>query len=99
MVEKLMNVDTDAREKLEMFLDALPRDRGFANARTVRNIVDDIFQRQALRLGAKSSPSVRSLTRISAADIPDPEVAGNPPASGGPGMSDNGSLPEAYIRR
>ena len=85
MVEKLMNVDTDAREKLEMFLNALPRDRGFANARTVRNIVDDIFQRQALRLGAKSSPSVRSLTRISAADIPDPEVAGNPPASGGPG--------------
>ena len=85
MVEKLMNVDTDAREKLEMFLNALPRDRGFANARTVRNIVDDIFQRQALRLGAKSSPSVRSLTRISAADIPDPKVAGNPPASGGPG--------------
>ena len=85
MVEKLMNVDTDAREKLEMFLDALPRDRGFANARTVRNIVDDIFQRQALRLGAKSSPSVRSLTRISAADIPDPKVARNPPASGGPG--------------
>ena len=66
MVEKLMNVDTDAREKLEMFLDALPRDRGFANARTVRNIVDDIFQRQALRLGAKSSPSVRSLTRFGA---------------------------------
>ena len=85
MVEKLMNVDPDARAKLEMFLDALPRDRGFANARTVRNIVDDIFQRQALRLGVKSSPSVRSLTRISAADIPDPEVAGSPPASGGPG--------------
>jgi len=85
MVEKLMNVDDDAREKLEAFLDALPRDRGFANARTVRNIVDDIFQRQALRLGVKSSPSVRSLTRISAADIPDVDVAGNPPVSGGPG--------------
>ena len=80
-----LSLEDDVAERVESFIDSIPRGKGFANARTVRNCFNNVMQQQALRLGAKDAYSTRSLSTIKLVDIPDPlsgDYANDPNAPG-----------------
>ncbi|MFG3086408.1 right-handed parallel beta-helix repeat-containing protein [Streptomyces antibioticus] len=57
-------------EALRLLIDALPRDRSFGNARTARQLLQEMTTRQARRLGALADPSVEVLQRLLPEDLP-----------------------------
>jgi len=59
----------DAVTKLRALLAAEPRDRGFGNARFVRNVFEDAVGRQAERLASAEEPTDEQLCTLIAADI------------------------------
>ncbi|MEU5284841.1 right-handed parallel beta-helix repeat-containing protein [Streptomyces sp. NPDC020755] len=59
---------------LYAYVDSLPRDHSFGNARAARQILEAMMTRQAGRLGAMSTPSLDDLRLLLPDDLP-PEVA------------------------
>lgn len=60
----------DAITKLRALLAAQPRDRGFGNARFIRNVFEEAAGRQAQRLTALEDPTDEQLTTLIADDLP-----------------------------
>ncbi len=79
----------DARAAVLAFLAAQPRDRGFGNARLVRNLFEAVVARQASRVVARPESEVTdaALVAIEAVDV-------NPPPAGG-GETPTGEVPGA----
>lgn len=65
-------LDESARAAATAWLDAVPRDRGFGNGRTARNLFEHAVATQATRLVAVEEPSDEQLTTLTAQDIPAP---------------------------
>ena len=80
-----ITVEPEATSPIEVYVDSIPRGKGFANARTVRNLFNTVMQRQALRLGGKEAFSTRALSTIKAVDIPKPADPDDPDADDAPG--------------
>ena len=59
-----------AVERLRAILAATPRDRGFGNARFVRNVFEEAVSNQASRLVDTDEPTEEQLTTLIAADLP-----------------------------
>lgn len=59
----------EAVTKLRAILAAQPRDRGFGNARFVRNLFEQAVARQATRLVAVTAPTEEQLVTLEAADL------------------------------
>jgi hypothetical protein len=59
----------DALEAVRRLVEAQPRDRGFGNARFVRNLFEQAVTTQATRLAPLPEPSTEELTTLVAADI------------------------------
>ncbi|MDX3850311.1 right-handed parallel beta-helix repeat-containing protein [Streptomyces sp. AK02-01A] len=57
-------------EALRAYVDVLPRDRSFGNARTARSLLDVMMTRQARRLGAVAAPGLDDLRLLLPADLP-----------------------------
>ncbi|MFJ4895950.1 right-handed parallel beta-helix repeat-containing protein [Streptomyces sp. NPDC088788] len=57
-------------EVLRSYLDTLPRDRSFGNARAARKILEAMMTRQARRIGSLLAPTVDDLRRLLPADLP-----------------------------
>jgi Holliday junction resolvasome RuvABC ATP-dependent DNA helicase subunit len=62
-------------EKLRELLRAEPRDKGFGNARLVRNLFEDAVARQAWRLRENEAPTVDDLRCLRADDLPETTTA------------------------
>jgi AAA lid domain/ATPase family associated with various cellular activities (AAA) len=60
----------DAIAKLRAVLAAEPRDRGFGNARFVRNVFEEAVGRQAQRLASLADPTDEQLCTLVADDVP-----------------------------
>ena len=60
----------DARLKLRAILAATSRDRGFGNARLIRNLFEEAVGRQAQRLASWEEPTDEQLTTLIADDMP-----------------------------
>jgi len=60
----------DAVTKLRVLLAVQPRDRGFGNARFVRNVFEEAVGRQAQRLTSLADPTDEQLTTLIADDLP-----------------------------
>jgi len=56
--------------RLRAILAATPRDRGFGNARFVRNVFEEAVSNQASRLVDADEPTEEQLTTLIAADLP-----------------------------
>jgi hypothetical protein len=65
--------DDAALARLGDVLAAMPRGRGFGNARVVRNLFEAAVGHQAERLAAVADPTDAELSTLEAADIVDPE--------------------------
>ena len=63
------HLDDAGREALRVVIDAEPRNRGFGNARFVRNLFEEAVGRQADRLAEVGEPTDDQLTTLTAADI------------------------------
>jgi SpoVK/Ycf46/Vps4 family AAA+-type ATPase len=61
--------DDAALARLAALLDAVPRGRGFGNARVVRNLFESAVAHQAERLAAVATPTDEQLTTLVAEDI------------------------------
>ena len=59
----------DALARVRHFIAAEPRNRGFGNARYVRNLFETAIAHQAQRVAPLSDPSDEQLTTLTAADI------------------------------
>jgi Cdc6-like AAA superfamily ATPase len=59
----------DALARVRHFIGAEPRNRGFGNARFVRNLFETAVAHQAQRVAPLSDPSDEQLTTLTAADI------------------------------
>jgi hypothetical protein len=59
-----------AVERLRAILAVTPRDRGFGNARFVRNLFEEAVSNQASRLVDADEPTEEQLTTLIAADLP-----------------------------
>ncbi len=75
-----------AREELQRVMERLhaARDRYFGNARTARNLFDDVVAHQAERLlGSGSTPDRQALMELTAADVQaaSTDTAASPPAA------------------
>ncbi|MEV0403186.1 right-handed parallel beta-helix repeat-containing protein [Actinoallomurus sp. NPDC050550] len=57
-------------DALRTYVDAIPRDRAFGNARLARQLLETMMTRQARRLGGMSSPDVSDLRSLVPGDIP-----------------------------
>ncbi|MGX1756830.1 right-handed parallel beta-helix repeat-containing protein [Streptomyces lydicus] len=57
-------------QALHAYLDRLPRDRSFGNARTSRQTLEAMMTRQARRIGAIAAPSLDDLRLLLPADLP-----------------------------
>ncbi|MER8003316.1 right-handed parallel beta-helix repeat-containing protein [Streptomyces sp. NPDC095613] len=64
----------EAMTALRGYLDSLPRDHAFGNARTARQILEGMMTRQAGRIGAMSAPGLDDLRLLLPEDLP-PEAA------------------------
>jgi hypothetical protein len=65
-------LDDGARAAVRAWLDDAPRDRGFGNGRTARNLFEHAVAAQATRLVAIDEPTDEQLTTLVAEDIPGP---------------------------
>ncbi len=66
------HLDPGARARARLWLDAVPRDKGFGNGRTARNLFEHAVATQATRLVAHEHPSDDELTTLVADDLPAP---------------------------
>ncbi|MEU1518977.1 right-handed parallel beta-helix repeat-containing protein [Streptomyces sp. NPDC005811] len=57
-------------DALHRFIEALPRDRSFGNARTARQLLQEMTTSQARRLGSLAAPGVEDLQRLLPVDLP-----------------------------
>ncbi|MGW1411555.1 right-handed parallel beta-helix repeat-containing protein [Streptomyces sp. NPDC002403] len=55
---------------LYTYIDGLPRDRSFGNARLARKLLENMMTRQAGRLGGLAAPTVEDLKLLLPADLP-----------------------------
>jgi hypothetical protein len=62
-------LDDSGRAALRAVIEAEPRNRGFGNARFVRNLFEEAVGRQADRLAGVADPTDEQLTTLVAADI------------------------------
>ena len=62
----------EAKERVRAFVAAQPRDRGFGNARLVRNLFEAAVARQATRVVELGDVSDEQLVALEAPDIPVP---------------------------
>ncbi|MGP3985809.1 right-handed parallel beta-helix repeat-containing protein [Streptomyces sp. 3N207] len=60
----------DTLKALRAYVDELPRDRSFGNARTSRQILEAMMTRQARRIGAMSAPGLTDLQLLLPEDLP-----------------------------
>ena len=60
-----------ARQKVRDLLEATPRDKGFGNARLVRNLFEAAVARQASRVVELASPTDDQLRTLEARDVPE----------------------------
>jgi Cdc6-like AAA superfamily ATPase len=65
-------LDPGARARARIWLDGVPRDKGFGNGRTARNLFEHAVATQATRLVAVDEPTDEQLTTLTADDIPTP---------------------------
>jgi hypothetical protein len=65
-------LDAGARARARIWLDSIPRDKGFGNGRTTRNLFEHAVSTQATRLAPVDHPSDEQLTVLVADDIPVP---------------------------
>ncbi|MGN5632152.1 right-handed parallel beta-helix repeat-containing protein [Streptomyces sp. AC154] len=65
----------EAITALRGYVDSLPRDPSFGNARAARQILESMMTRQAGRIGSMSAPSLDELRMLLPQDLP-PETAG-----------------------
>jgi Holliday junction resolvasome RuvABC ATP-dependent DNA helicase subunit len=72
----------ESREALRAHFAALPRDAGFGNGRTARQVFQAATERQAQRVSAVASPTTEDLVAILPQDLP--PRAGPAPAGGAP---------------
>lgn len=63
-------LDPAARAATRAWLDAVPREKGFGNGRTARNLFEHAVAAQATRLATVEDPSNAQLTALVADDIP-----------------------------
>jgi Cdc6-like AAA superfamily ATPase len=61
----------EARGKFASVLDAVPRTKGFGNARVARNLFEATINRHASRVVKLESPTDEDLTSLTPADVPD----------------------------
>ena len=66
------HLDAEAGGALRVVIEAEPRDRGFGNARFVRNVFESAVAHQALRLTDIENPTDEQLTTLTAADVAQP---------------------------
>lgn len=101
----------EAREKFKDELAAIPRDKGFGNARVARNMFEAAINRQASRIVKLKHPDNSTLTTLEADDIAGPDenpgvddmghdhapdpVTGTDPEVGGPGAADRAAVVES----
>ena len=87
MAEKSHYTPTDgARAALRAYVAARPRDRGFGNARLVRNVFEAAVAAQASRVVELTEVTDDALVTLEAADIPAGDIpAADIPAAGIPG--------------
>ncbi|MCB1256300.1 MAG: AAA family ATPase [Microthrixaceae bacterium] len=64
----------DARRKFLTELDAIPRDKGFGNARVARNMFEAAVNRQASRIVKMDAPDDEALTTLEESDIAGPDA-------------------------
>jgi SpoVK/Ycf46/Vps4 family AAA+-type ATPase len=57
-------------QALRAYVDAIPRDRTFGNARLARQLLETMMTRQARRLGGMRSPDVSAMRSLLPEDIP-----------------------------
>jgi hypothetical protein len=62
-------VEPAARQKVAGYLAQLPRDRTFANGRTVRNLFERLLAAQASRLNAADRPTDHDLRTLAEGDV------------------------------
>src|SRR3546814_3290808 len=62
-------LDPGARARARIWLDAVPRDKGFGNARTARNLFEHAVSAQATRLVVLDEHTDEQLTTLVAEDI------------------------------
>ncbi len=60
----------DARAALTHLFEVMPRDEGFGNGRTARQMFQQMTERQAHRLAELTAPTAEQLSSLEAADIP-----------------------------
>ena len=65
-------LDPGARARARIWLDSIPRDKGFGNGRTARNLFEHAVSTQATRLAPVDHPTDEQLTVLTADDIPVP---------------------------
>lgn len=66
------HLDPGARARARIWLDAVPRDRGFGNGRTGRNLFEHAVATHATRLADVEDPTDAQLTTLVADDVPMP---------------------------
>lgn len=66
------HLDGGARARARTWFDAVPRDRGFGNGRTARNLFEHAVATHATRLAEVEHPTDAQLTTLIADDIPRP---------------------------
>src|SRR3546814_19978671 len=72
-------LDPGARARARIWLDAVPRDKGFGNARTARNLFEHAVSTQAPRLVVLAEPPDAQLTTHLAEALPLPGPRPPPP--------------------
>src|SRR3546814_15648893 len=75
-------LDPGARARARIWLDAVPRDKGFGNASTARNLFEHAVSTQATRLVVLDEHTDEQMTTLVAEDIPMPGTGtstANPP--------------------
>ena len=68
-------LDESGREKFRQVLDAIPRTKGFGNARVARNLFEATVNRHASRIRRLEQHTDEDLTTLTAADVPDTAAA------------------------
>ena len=68
-------LDEAGREKFRRVLDAIPRTKGFGNARVARNLFEATVNRHASRIRRLEQHTDEDLTTLTAADVPDTAAA------------------------
>jgi hypothetical protein len=64
------SADPEALARVRAWFEAAPRDKGFGNGRTARNLFEAAVANQATRVVALEVPTVEQLTTLVATDIP-----------------------------